>query len=82
MKNLLKSLKNLDISLGGDGLSFCDVLFFIFLTLKLTGTINWGWGFIFLPIIVEVILMFIAAIIFVVICASREDEKAGPDEIE
>jgi uncharacterized membrane protein YqhA len=31
------------------------ILFLIFLVLKLTGVITWSWGWVFAPIIIEVV---------------------------
>jgi uncharacterized membrane protein YqhA len=32
------------------------ILFLIFLVLKLTGVITWSWGWVFAPIIIEVVV--------------------------
>lgn len=44
-------------------LGVADVLFLIFLVLKLTKNIDWNWFFIFLPIIISVILGIIIFIL-------------------
>jgi hypothetical protein len=33
-------------------MGFWDILFIVFLILKLTGTISWSWGWVFAPLFV------------------------------
>ncbi len=54
-----------DINFGGTNIFM--VLQLIFLTLKLAGLVTWSWWFVLTPIIVEVILVIIVAIIAYII---------------
>lgn len=61
-----KSKKEItDINFGGTNIFM--VLQLIFLTLKLAGLVTWSWWFVLTPIIVEVILVIIVAIIAYII---------------
>jgi len=48
-----------------DGLSLPMILTLIFLVLKLTNNINWSWWYIFSPLWVDFIIIFIISFIFV-----------------
>ena len=51
---------------------FFDLLFLVFLTLKLTHTIAWSWWFVTAPLWAPLCLIILAVIIFVVLagCAA------------
>lgn len=44
-----------------------EVLFLIFMTLKLIGVINWSWLVVCIPLIVSAVLYIIAIIIHIVV---------------
>jgi len=44
-------------------LGICSILTLIFVVLKLTGVINWGWAWVILPIFIPLII----AIFFIVV---------------
>lgn len=54
-------------SSGGIGIS--TVLFLIFLVLKLIGTINWSWWWVFAPLWIPFALIFGFLILAIVIAA-------------
>jgi hypothetical protein len=54
-------------SSGGIGIS--TVLFLIFLVLKLIGTINWSWWWVFAPLWIPFALIFGFLILTIVIAA-------------
>lgn len=54
-------------SSGGIGIS--TVLFLIFLVLKLIGTINWSWWWVFAPLWIPFALVFGFLILTIVIAA-------------
>jgi hypothetical protein len=56
----------------GGGIGFFGILTLIFITLKLTGVINWSWWLILLPFYGPVLLFVtIVVIVFVVVfCAA------------
>ena len=54
-------------SSGGIGIS--TVLFLIFLVLKLIGTINWSWWWVFAPLWIPFALIFGLLILTIVIAA-------------
>ena len=47
----------------GTGLGLCDVLFIVFLTLKLTHVIDWSWWCVTTPIWIPFSILFIIWII-------------------
>ena len=57
-------------SSGGIGIS--TVLFLIFLVLKLIGTINWSWWWVFAPLWIPFALIFGFLILTIVIAAFDE----------
>ena len=44
-----------------------DVLFVLFLVLKLTGLINWSWWWVFSPIWIPLILLIVCKIILLIL---------------
>jgi hypothetical protein len=52
-----------DTNSSNSGLGFCSLLSIVFITLKLTGYIDWGWQWVLAPLwmpIVAVIIIFAA----------------------
>lgn len=58
------------ISMGG---SFCNLLTIVFITLKLTGFINWSWLLVFSPMIAQfaLLIFFIGLIVVFKIIAQK-----------
>jgi hypothetical protein len=56
-----------------NGINFITVLFFIFLTLKLTGHIDWSWIWVMSP-------LWISLICLVVIEIANEMNKGNKDD--
>ena len=61
------------------GISFMTVLFFIFLILKLTGTIGWSWWWITAPLwgglalfLLVIIIAAIVALLYVIFRGSKD----------
>lgn len=48
---------------SGVSLGLCDVLFVVFLILKLCGLISWSWWWVFSPIWIPVAIILIVAFI-------------------
>lgn len=57
----------------GSGLSFLSVLTLIFITLKLTGVINWSWWWILSPIWISISLAIIVFIIILSVLAITKE---------
>ena len=55
-----------------NGLGLLEVLFLIFLVLKLTHLITFSWWFVFSPLVVEFVIIAIILIVFLII-HGRED---------
>lgn len=47
---------------GSSGLGLSSVLTIIFVVLKLVGTINWSWWWVFSPILIDIVLVTIILI--------------------
>jgi hypothetical protein len=64
---------------SGNGIGFFTVLFLIFLTLKLTGHIDWSWWLVTAPlwgcVAVFAVIVFIVGILFVL--ATLMEKKKG-----
>jgi len=48
------------------GLGFLQVLTLIFITLKLTGNIDWSWWYVLLPIIIPIAIMIVVLCVVLV----------------
>ena len=59
---------------SGNGLGFGSVLFLIFLTLKLTGNIDWSWWWVTAPLWIPLCL-FIAVLVGILACFAIEQIK-------
>ena len=53
------------------GLTFFDVLTLIFITLKLTGIIDWSWWWVISPILIDFGLIALVLLILLLIKASK-----------
>lgn len=49
------------------GIGLAEVLFLIFLTLKLCGVINWPWIWVLSPLWISLLLIGLVAVLFVVV---------------
>lgn len=56
-----------------DGIGFFTVLFFIFLILKLTKTINWSWVWVFSPLWGPFVLIIVIGIIMLLVESFKKD---------
>lgn len=56
-------------SSGGSGIGFCGLLTIVFITLKLTGYINWSWLWVFSPLWVPVVALVVVVALVFLICA-------------
>ena len=56
-----------------NGLGLLEVLFLIFLVLKLTHLITFSWWFVFSPLIIEFVIIAIILIVFLIV-HGREDD--------
>lgn len=54
-------------------MKFLDVLTLIFITLKLTGVINWSWWLVLLPLYFPLIIILVVAVL-VTICVIFDEE--------
>jgi hypothetical protein len=68
--------KNNDFKINS-GMNLLEVLFLIFLVLKLTGLIQWSWVWVLSPLWIDIILMIIVAAIiaFVTVVSERENSN-------
>lgn len=48
---------------NGTGINFLEALQLIFITLKLTGTIDWSWQLVFLPTTIPIAMLVVIFII-------------------
>ena len=48
-------------------IGFCGLLTIVFIVLKLTGVINWAWGWVLAPLWISAILIVVLAIVKVLI---------------
>lgn len=58
------------VKITGSGISFTTILFFIFLTLKLCGIIDWSWWLVTAPlwfIFVPLLIVFIGWLILFIV---------------
>ncbi len=60
---------------NSNGLSFGSVLCLIFITLKLTGLINWPWLWVLSPLLIGVLLLIISNIIVWIVKDIMERRK-------
>ena len=58
------------------GLGLSSVLTIVFVVLKLVGTINWSWWWIFSPLLIDAGLIIIGLIILAV-CIACDNKKYG-----
>ena len=56
-----------------NGLGLLEVLFLIFLVLKLTHLVEFSWWFVFSPLIIELVIIAVFIIVFFII-HGREDD--------
>tara|TARA_Y100000034_G_scaffold46135_1_gene56712 strand:+ start:127 stop:345 length:219 start_codon:yes stop_codon:yes gene_type:complete len=50
-------------SSSGGGIGFIGVLFIVFLVLKLTGTIGWGWAWVLSPLWITALLIVLSIVL-------------------
>lgn len=55
----------MDKNSGSSGLGLTSVLTIIFVVLKLVGVINWSWWWVLSPILIDIGLAIIVALIYV-----------------
>ena len=60
-------------SSGGGGISFAGLLTIVFITLKLTGVIDWSWGWVLSPLWIGAIIGIV--IIAILVAAFRPNDK-------
>lgn len=56
-------------------IGFCSALFLVFLTLKLTNTINWSWWWITSPLWIDFILSVVHGVISIIEKRKKEIEE-------
>ena len=61
---------------GSTGLGLSTVLTIVFVVLKLVGTINWSWWWVFSPLLIDAGLIIIGLIILVIYIA-WDNKKCG-----
>ena len=61
---------------GSTGLGLSTVLTIVFVVLKLVGTINWSWWWVFSPLLIDAGLIIIGLIILVIYIA-YDNKKYG-----
>jgi hypothetical protein len=49
------------------GINFAEILTIVFIVLKLTGFINWSWWWVLSPMLINILLFILIAIIVVMI---------------
>jgi hypothetical protein len=49
------------------GINFIGVLQILFIALKLTGVITWGWFYVLMPIVVSISIIILVGIIWLVL---------------
>lgn len=66
-----------DYSVSGGGIGFCGFLTLIFITLKLTGNIDWSWWWVLAPIWIPIALVGVIflIIVFAICIASLFDSE-------
>lgn len=52
-------------SAGGGGIGICGAMFLIFLTLKLTGVIDWSWWWVTAPLWIAFLLGLLVILIII-----------------
>ena len=60
-----------DVKLGGNGITFVDLLLILFIGLKLAGVITWSWWLVFSPLWIGFMLMLVIVAIMVTIGAFK-----------
>jgi hypothetical protein len=65
-------------SSSSGGIGFCGVLAIVFITLKLTGHIDWSWLWVLAPLWIPLLLtLAILACVFVVVAIAHVADKDG-----
>lgn len=57
------------------GIGFIGLLTIVFITLKLTGYIDWSWWWVVSPIWILCLLILMAFVVFFIIALIRESQK-------
>lgn len=58
------------------GLGLSSVLTIVFVVLKLVGTINWSWWWVFSPLLIDIGLIIIGFIV-IAVCIVYDNKKYG-----
>jgi len=52
---------------AGGGIGFCGLLTVVFITLRLTGVIDWSWAWVLAPIWIPVALVLLVVLVWVLL---------------
>ena len=64
----------MDKSSSSSGIGFIGLLTIVFITLKLTGFINWSWWFVLSPVIISILIILIIFVVYITLVI-KNDKK-------